>query len=209
MPTASVAAAQYANQPFIQTSPSDYKLDVGLNVANFTLTKPSANTSTTRNIALRRYIVRIYFISVCNVPASGTTCDGTTDDNGSPIPTLKMLELGVDPATNAGPQFNKLAIAEGIEHLQFDFGIDSDGDGVADAVRQCDTTTPCTPTDFSNVVTVQVNLVARNTETSPGYIDDKTYNLGLKGYTTATNDHYRRHSYAALVRMNNVAMRRE
>ena len=204
-----VATGANANQPFIQTSATEYKLDVGSAVATFNLTRPSTNTTASVNALVRRYIVRIYFISVCNVPASGTTCNGTTDDGGTPIPTLKMLELGVDPATNAGPQFNKLAVAEGIEHLQFDFGVDTTGDGVADTIRQCDSTTPCTAIDFSNVVTVQVNIVARNTETSPSYFDDKTYSLGLKGYTTATNDYYRRHSYSALVRMNNIAMRRE
>jgi type IV pilus assembly protein PilW len=209
MPTATVTAAPYSNQPLIQTTASEYKLDVGSNLANFTLTKPSANTTTAVDVALRRYVVRIYFVAVCNVPASGTTCTGASDDNGFPIPTLKMLELGVDPVTSAGPQFNKFSIAEGIENLQLDFGIDTTGDGVADTVSMCDSTTPCTATDFSNVVTVQVNLLARNAETSPNYSDDKTYSLGLKGYTLATNDPYRRHAYSALVRMNNVAMRRE
>jgi type IV pilus assembly protein PilW len=209
MPTATVTAAPYGNQPFIQTTAAAYLLGTGANLATFTLTRPSGNTTTTLDAPLRRYIVRIYFVSVCNVPASGTTCNGTTDDGGTPIPTLKMLELGVNPLTNAGPQFNKLAVAEGIEHLQFDFGVDTTGDGVADTIRQCDSTTPCTAIDFSNVVTVQVNIVARNTETSPSFVDDKTYSLGLKGYTTATNDHYRRHSYSSLVRMNNIAQRRE
>jgi type IV pilus assembly protein PilW len=165
---------------------------------------------------LRRYVVRIYFVSPCNVPASGSTCNGTTDDGGVSIPTLKMLELG--PGQNT---FTLHPIAEGIEEVQYDFGIDNrarcglaaapadDHDGVADCVVMCDGAAPCSPTDFSNVVTVQVNLIARNAETSPGYIDDKIYGRGLKGYTAAPGDHYRRHSYSALVRLNNVAMRRE
>jgi type IV pilus assembly protein PilW len=56
---------------------------------------------------------------------------------------------------------------------------------------------------------VQVYIVARNTEISPAHADDKTYSLGLKGYTAATNDKYRRHAYASQVRLNNISMRRE
>jgi type IV pilus assembly protein PilW len=201
-----------ATQPYIQTTPPEYKLDVGSNVATFTLTRGSVNNTATVDVPLRRYVVRIYFVSKCNVPASGTTCNGTTDDGGTPIPTLKMLELG------PGPAFQKLAIAEGIEHLQFDFGIDDPvfcgaaaaaADGVADCIVMCDSTTPCSTAAWSNLVSVQVNLVARNTEISPDYADDKTYSLGLAGYTTATNDRYRRHAYSTFVRLNNIAMRRE
>ena len=202
---------RHLNQPYIQTNPVDYKLDLGSNVATFTLTLPSANNTATYDAPLHRYMVRIYFVSKCNVPSSGVAsdpCDNAAD-GGAPIPTLKMMELGIDPSTLAGPAFQKIALAEGIEHLQFDFGIDTTGDGVADTITMCDAATPCTAIDFSNVVTVQVSLVARNTENSPGYYDDKTYSLGLKGYTAATNDHYRRHAYSALVRLNNIAMRRD
>ena len=200
-------ADMVANQPYIQTTPVAYKL--GDTLATFTaaptLEHPSANNSATVFAPLRRYMVRIYFVAKCNVPSSGVASDpcDSAADGGSPITTLKMLELG------PGSTFQKLAVAEGIEHLQFDFGIDTTGDGVADTVSMCDSLTPCTAIDFSNVVTVQVSIVARNTETSPSYYDDKTYSLGLKGRTTATNDSYRRHSYSSLVRLNNIAMRRE
>lgn len=204
-------AAVVANQAYVQTTPPEYKFDLGSNTATFTLTQPSANNTATVDVPLRRHVVRIYFVSKCNVPASGATCNGATDDGGTPIPTLKMLELG------PGPAFQKLAIAEGIEQLQFDFGVDDPvfcggaaaaADGVADCVVMC-TGTSCSTAAWSNVVSVQIHLVARNTEASPDYADDKTYSLGLKGYTTATGDRYRRHAYSSFVRVKNVAMRRE
>ena len=204
--------AVVADQPYIQTTPAEYLLKTGTGAAaNFTLMHPSANTTAEVDAPLHRYIVRIYFVSKCNVPASGATCNGVTDDGGTPIPTLKMLELG------PGPAFQKLAIAEGIEQLQFDFGIDETApfDGVADRVSMCDAASPCLPIDWSNVVTAQISIVARNTERSPDYVDDKTYILGLKypvgaPYTPAANvSGYRRHAYSALVRLNNIAMRRE
>ena len=209
-------AATDANTAYIQSLPGSYTLNTGP-AANFSKKILSSDsTIETQDALVRRYIVRIYFVSRCNVPASGTVCVGDgTDDGGNPIPTLKMLEL----TSGAGaPAFQKLAIAEGIEHLELDFGIDNTpatvnpatgliGDGVADSLSMCSPT--CSVADWSNVVTVRVNLVARNAERSPSYADDKTYSLGLKGYTTATDDAFRRHAYTSLVRLNNVGMKRE
>jgi type IV pilus assembly protein PilW len=206
-----------ANQMYIQTTPLGDSLGfpilgLGPSAAPFILTLPAANSTALpeKDAPLRRYLVRIYFVSKCNVPASGNPddpCNGVTDDGGTPIPTLKMLEYGVDSTGNPG--FRKIALAEGIEQLQFDYGIDTTADGVADNFVMCDSTTPCAVADWRNIVAVQVNLVARNAERSPSYADDKTYSLGLKGYTTATNDGYRRHAYTSLVRLNNIAMRLE
>ena len=211
--------AVVGTQPYIQVNspmfaPPNYVMDLGSNTGSFTLRFPTTNSSGVADAMLRRYMVRIYFVSKCNVPASGLTCNGVSDDGGTPIPTLKMLELG------PGPAFQKLALAEGIEELQFDFGIDDQpaavnpatgfvGDGVADRLSMCDGASPCSTTDWHNVVSVQINLVARNTERSPGYTDDKTYSLGLKGYTAAPGDPYRRHAYSTFVRLNNTSMRRE
>ncbi|HEY3077251.1 MAG TPA: PilW family protein [Burkholderiales bacterium] len=206
--TSSTASASLvANQPYIQATPTEYRLDKGSTYpTSFPLTLPTTNTTATAEAPIRRYIVHIYYVAKCNVPAGGATCNGATDDGGISIPTLKMLELSADAS---GTIFQTLGIAEGIEHLQVDYGLDSNADGVADTFGMCDSTTPCTTTDFSNVVAVQVNLVARNTETSLGHSDTKQYSLGLKGYTAATGDAYRRHAYSALVRLNNIAMRRE
>ncbi|MEO6747499.1 MAG: hypothetical protein ABIN08_23700, partial [Caldimonas sp.] len=45
------------------------------------------------NAPVYRYITRLYFISPCSRPASGVHCSASADD-GNPIPTLKMVELG-------------------------------------------------------------------------------------------------------------------
>ena len=207
-----------ANQLYIQTGHGtgaafERKMETGSNVGTFTLKRYSNNSSVDTTVALlRRYIVRIYFVSPCNVPSSGVSsdpCDAAAD-GGTPIPTLKMLELG------PGPEFQKLAIAEGIEQLRFDFGLDgSNGDGVPDCMvrfSDCGGAAVTSGTEiahWTNIVGAQVNIVARNSEPSPSYSDDKIYSLGLKGYTAATNDPYRRHAYSAFVRLNNIAMRRE
>ncbi len=220
------APAVNANQPYIQTTPYEYLLKTGTSaVANFTLKHPSADTTAEVDAPLHRFMVRIYFVSKCNVPSSGDS-DGACDagaDGGTPIPTLKMLELGLDKDGNTG--FRKVAVAEGIEQFQLDFGIDDNptavnpatgliGDGVADRIVTCSGVT-CSTADWSSVVSLQVHLVARNTERSPDYSDDKTYVLGLayptgSPYTPAAGvKAYKRHAYSSNVRVKNIAMRRE
>lgn len=208
-----VAALPADNQAYIQTTARDYKIYTGANKAQFAdplgLKRQTANSTVDVDAPVRRYVVRIYFVSKCNAFAAGQTKCTAAADNGVPVPTLKMLELGPGPnATTAA--FTLVALAEGIEQLQFDYGIDGGNDGIADgALSACN---PCTTAQWSNVVSVQVNLIARNTETSPSYSDDKTYKLGetFPVYTPAAGvRQYRRHAYTGMVRLNNVAMRRE
>ena len=212
---AELAALPADSQPYIQTTAREYLIRSGTNKAQLTLTRQTVNSTVDVLAYVRRYMVRIYFVSKCNAFAAGQTKCTAAADNGIPVPTLKMLELG-------NGAFTTVTLAEGIEQLQFDYGIDSAGtDGIADgALSACN---PCDPDPsnnalaWSNVVSVQVNLIARNTEQSPNYTDDKTYNLGTFGVYTppapapGADDirRYRRHAYTAMVRLNNVAMRRE
>lgn len=157
------------------------------------------------NAPVYRYVTRIYFLSPCSRPTSGTVCSSTAD-SGSPIPTLKMVEL---TSNGTSPTFSDpIAIAEGIEQISFDYGIDNDADGAADSYVTCST---CTVPNWGNVVAVRVNVLARNTETSPDFTDAKTYNLGLAGSYTPSGaaQRYKRHAYQVQVRLNNASMRRE
>lgn len=159
--------------------------------------------------SIRKYRTHIYFVAPCSVPAGGgTLCTGATDDLGNPVPTLKRLEMG------AAGAFTIVPIVEGIEAIRLEYGVDSSpgvadpgtgliGDGVPDGFSN-------TPTlaDQSNTVAMRVYVLARNTNPTSGYVDDKTYTLG--GYTTtATNDSFKRHVYGAETRIANQAGRRE
>ena len=89
---------------------------------------------------IRRYRVHIYFIAPCSLPAgAGDVCTGAAD-SGRPIPTLKRLEL---TASGGKTTMRIVPLAEGIENLQVEFGIDDTpatpqpltgriGDGAAD-----------------------------------------------------------------------------
>lgn len=182
------------------------KFTLALGSASFTLKQKDCATSA----LLHKYIVRIYYISTCS------TC-GTGADS---IPTLYMVENGGTPTP----------LVEGIENMQLDYGVDylplTNTDGAADCYfpdpsnitaaqkTACETATGTagnftnSATNWSNVVTVRVSLLARNTEASTGYTDSKSYTLGSVA-VAAANDRYKRHVYTQLVRVVNPSGRRE
>jgi type IV pilus assembly protein PilW len=152
---------------------------------------------------LAPYYVRIYFISTC----SNTDCSASGADS---VPTLKRIDIFPDTVS---PSLAITPIVDGVENLQFDYGIDTTaapGDGVPDVYTNTTghaATTPQNITEWQNVMTVRVYLLARNLEASSGFTDQKTYQLGPVSYNST--DAYRRHAYNELVRLYNPSGRRE
>ena len=161
---------------------------------------------------------RIYYLATCN------DCGTTTNDH---VPTLKVAEF-VNGAYTVTP------LVDGIQDLQFDYGIDMDSNGSPDCYVHDPNKEPPDPTQTSstrcpvagydwtdatnnwkNVVTVRVHVLARSTETSPGWTDTRTYQMGLPatGTTLVTDgpyrDAYKRHVYTATARLYNIAGQRE
>lgn len=176
-----------ATELLAASSASYYRLDT--NTANLDRHKRDCTTVAD----LRRYITRIYYIANNDVGSDG-------------IPTLKRAELG------AGG-FSIVPIAEGVENLQLDYGIDTNNDGQPDVYSSDpDTYNSCAGVvcvdNWRNVMAVKINLLARNTQKSAGFSDSKTYTLGA---TTVGpfNDSYKRHAYVGSVRLTNPAGRRE
>ncbi len=198
--TATPLAAVAPGRVYLQSRPSAAILADGANAASFTLKKKDTVTPAD----LRQYLVHIYFVSPCSVPATGTTCSAAAD-NGRPIPTLKRLELTDDGAGNRTMKI--VPLVEGIETLQIDYGVDTNGNGAPDGY----TTAPADTTAWSNVMAVRLNLVSRSTEPTAGHVDDKTYDLGLAGSFNAPAGvaNYKRHAYAQVVRLVNPSARRE
>lgn len=154
----------------------------------------------TNPAGLRRYYVRMYYVS-------------TDNGAGEAVPTLKRRDF-------TGTGWDDLALVEGIEELNIEYGIDWDGDGNPNGYTTDPTTyapagcTTCTPANnWSNAVTARLNLLARNIEASPGYTDTKRYTLGRDAkddeVVLQPGGPYRRHAYNGLVRVVNVAQRRE
>ena len=140
-------------------------------------------------IPVRKYIVDIYYIASCNV------CSGTADTT----PTLKRLEL-------VNGSFQTVALVEGIENMQLEYGIGSDTEGYPASYKADETTIALK--DWFNVLSVQVNLMARNKEKTAGYTDTKRYKLGTVSYDSQ-NDAYKRHVFSSTVRVVTLSDRRE
>jgi type IV pilus assembly protein PilW len=156
----------------------------------------------------RAFYTRIYFVTNNNQAGDG-------------IPTLKVAELGSGGFTTS-------ALAAGIQQLQLEYGLDTNNDGTPDVytadpnlypgTSSSDTnkciSTAC-QTNWRNVTTVKIHLLASNTQATAGYLDTRTYTLGKTADMTTDNtfgpfnDTYKRHVYTTVVRMNNVAGRRE
>ena len=150
---------------------------------------------------LRQYLVRIYYLSSDN-------------GRGVAVPTLKRMEFN-------GTGFVDTPLVEGIEAINFEYGLDTDGDGAPDVF----TADPASyaPTAFAganavalawqSVVAVRVNLLARNIDASPNYTNTKTYYLGLNAAgaqeSVTAADAYHRHAYTSLVRVVNQAERKD
>jgi type IV pilus assembly protein PilW len=146
------------------------------------------------------YYQRIYYVSTC----SGADCSAADADA---VPTLKRIDI--TPTGAAAPK----AIIDGIENLQFDYGIDTTaapGDGSPDVYTNTTAhaaTTPSSLTEWQNVMAVRVYVLARNLDTSTAFTDTKKYVLGPVSVTPGGS--FRRHAYNELVRLNNPAGRRE
>jgi type IV pilus assembly protein PilW len=139
-----------------------------------------------------RLMQEIYFIATDHEPGDG-------------IPTLKKIELQADGRFSA-----PIALVEGIEFLQASFGIDDPQvDGVPDLYADC-AASSCNGL-WDKVVSVRLYLVARDAESTSGYSDGRSYDLGLAGTfkpgTAALP--FRRQLYVTTVPLPNVAQRRE
>ena len=186
--TTAVAAASAVNgRHYIQLSSCDSTAEP----ASFVIDTTPANYVLHQRDCVsmanaRRFIVQAYFISPDNASGDG-------------IPTLKVREL--DPTG----VFVTTPLVEGIEYLQVEYGVDSDNDGAENSY----VTTCADATCWSNVVSVKLNIIARNIETTAGYTNNSTYTLGQAGTFGPFSDNYKRRVYTQIVRLVNPSSRRE
>lgn len=201
--TSSVAetgATFTAGYTYIQTTPSSVLIKTPSD-ANYRLstTYTLTNKDGTKAPIYKLY-TRIFYIAANDIAGDG-------------IPTLKMIE----PTGPSGT--TPVAIAEGIESMQIDYGIDcvdcttNPPDGAVEAYVTA-------PGNWTLVRSVRINILARNLRSTSGYTDTRTYRLGgaISGSvsssgssiaTTATdvgpfNDSFKRHVFSLVVPVNNL-----
>jgi len=202
--------------PFLQASQCDNLFELGHNdvskyynvdthINQLALHKrdcgPASGTGTAADV--RRLQTHIYFVSN---NSSGT--DG--------VPTLKRAEV---TSQGANITVNIVPLAEGIENMQLEYGMDTSNDGVADlytidpATASGCADAECAVVNWNNVVSIKVNLLARTLTPSMGHVDSKSYVLGAKAdgsdnTIAATNDKYKRHVFSAVIGLPNPAGRK-
>jgi type IV pilus assembly protein PilW len=190
-----------AGTPYLQasacgTQATKYALDIQPASGSGAFSMQTKTCSAGTLAPKREYYVHIYFVA-------------TENGRGDNVPTLKRLEL-VRDSSGAAPRFDVVPLVEGIENLQLMYGVDTNADGAPDEY----VSDPTSVGRWMDVMTVQFNILARNIETAPNYVDTKTYTLGKDSAGTAQtvgpfNDGYRRHVYSGLVRIMNPAGRRD
>lgn len=138
---------------------------------------------------------------------------GTTPAFGAAVPLIQGLqgfrvELGIDSLSKTGAAVNYNVATNWTDPTNMNSATNR-GDGIPDGdYVRCSSLVPCTAAQLRDVVTVRIHLLARADSPSPGYNDDKTYNLGS---TTLGpfNDSYKRHVFSTTIRIQNVSGRRE
>lgn len=156
-------------------------------------TDTSCATGATVNDSIRRLVQRTYYIASCN--------DCTTNDG---IPTLKRVEM-VDGALRV------ISIAEGVENLQVEYGLDTNADGRPDSFNTMGSgvINGTAPNVWQNVVSARLHMLTRGTEPTSGYVDVRTYSMGPDVSITPAADRFKRSLMTTTVRLVNVGMRKE
>lgn len=165
---------------------------------------------------MRRLRTHIYFVAPCSIgSAANGACTGAAGEDT--IPTLKRLELTTSGTLTIVP------LVEGIEFLKVEYGIDDApstvnlATGLAGDANVDRYEVAPSGAEWESVISAKIYLLARNTEPTTGFTDDKTYNLGSAAASdnitvpaaAGANARFKRHVYAAAVYMVNPAGRRE
>ena len=204
--TTDVGLAVAGSTYYIQSAATAFALDSGANANTdpdaapqnqaFGITLQDAAGNTVR-APVRAYRTEIFYISPSTVASSPCGGDAGT---GEDIPTLMRMRLD-------GGTFCAEPIAVGIEDLQVEYGIDSNGDGTPEGAY---TDNPGTPAAWADVMGVRVYLLARST-TNVDAQGGKTYYLGEDAPVLVNDpgDGFTRHVFTSTARLVNPSGRRE
>jgi type IV pilus assembly protein PilW len=199
----------YATSVYVQSDPNAGLVFLGGNfdaLAASLQTRKLPVSSGGGDVDIFEYHTYVYYLRPCSRPAGGgPDCTGPTDDSSSPLPTLVRQEL-------VGTAMTEVPLVEGIDMINYQYGVDSNGDGVPDFYIL----TPVA-TDWVNVVSVKVSMVVRSLALSREYDDSqKQYDLVGDGKTALYSCtaypppacNYKRKVFSRTFQLCNIAQRR-
>ena len=200
---------------------SVYSLDPVLSTSGFNLRKRDCSTAADkRRFSSTIYYIRDYALSPGDriptlVQSKFDLAGGVLAHPATVTPLIEgieafRVELGVDNLSDAGTAVN-FSQAVAWANASNLISPTNRGDGIPDgAFVHCSSASPCTAEQLVNTVAVKIHLVARARESSPGYVDNKTYTLGSATWTPpAGGSAFKRHVFSSTVRLVNVSGRRE
>jgi type IV pilus assembly protein PilW len=206
------AADVYFQSTRCATDTTPYQLETApAGTATFTLTQRNC----TDRAPVYKLASTVYYVKLVNgVPTlmMSRIANGT---QGAAQPLIEnveafVVEFGIDTASDTGAAADFTAAVNWVGT-----GYTSPanrGDGNADSYIRCTFTTPCTPDQLMNAVSVKLHVLVRSEETTAGHVDANTYTLGTTANALvlgAANDAYRRQLFTQTIRLPNVSGRRE
>ncbi len=150
------------------------------NVAN------AENISGLPAVRTAELIAHAYYIG----PSSSPRCTENLADADKPVPALFREALN-----NEGRPV-KEEIAYGVDHLQVQYGVDTDGDQSVDHFMDADNVP-----DWSNVIAAKIWLLTRAECPETGYHNNNTYTMADATYIP--DDAFRRQLYTTTVKLRN------
>ena len=208
-----------AGEAYVQANSIEADIQFGANTAITAASMADGVTAATikkmdgNAATIRKFHVHVFFVAPCRAGSgAGGACTNTDDT----IPTLKMLSLEINPAT-AALEMVQVPLVAGIEILRFELGIDDSptdvnlltglsGDGIVDSYAAGPTLT-----QMGNAMSGRLFVLARNTDPTAAYVDQKSYLLGSATPLTkaAANDAFKRHLFLGEVLLSNLGGRKE
>ena len=140
------------------------------------------------------YMAELYYVRNCSILGAGSKCDASVDST----PTLVRMTLN-------GNTFEEQPLVEGVEQLQFEYGIDTDGDQVADTYVNAGDSELDTNDEWDEVLSVRMSLISRASQIDIQVDDTNTYAMvGDYDYQAATGIRkYRRKQYNREIHLRN------
>ena len=172
-------ASSEPNRIYLKKDGLNYSFITGSSVT-------TADTTSGSGVDLWEYFAKVFYIR----PYS--------DSAGDNIPTLCVESL------NSASSMTSSCYVEGVENLQFEFGIDTDADGVPNQFKPNPTAA-----ELADAIAVKVYLLIRSIDPISGYENNKTYTLGNTLSTPfqpaeTTNGYFRR-VYSTTVMLRNLS----
>ena len=202
------AQPNYTTTIYVQGDPNNGIIFYGNDFATLRAANQTRKLPNGRDVDIFEYKAYVYYVRPCSRPAGGaTSCTGADDDNGHPVPTLVRQEL-------VGSAMTEVPLVEGIEMVNFQYGIDVLPANALDGVPEY--FTDDATGQWANVVAVKVTLLVRSPSGSSSYNDSgKVYDLngdGIADYRctdyAAPACNFKRKVFSQTYQVRNIAQRR-